>query len=415
MISVTNWNQIPNSEALKRAYAGVEAQAGVAVVPTARWYGDMKLTPKRTMADREEYAGTFFGDYTAVYGPWEIEGTYEQDLTYEDLPMLLRHGLVGGVAGVSDGNGTPGYLYEHKPTPDVIDLDSATLESGAPGMPMRATCLVFPEFTIKGDIDNAQAAWQWSSRVLACTQDLIASETGIATGGSTSTVVKSGATWTINQFAGSYVRMTGGTAGNIGQVRRILSNTATTLTIAGLFPAAVVNTDAFEISAAFTGSAADRVRETIDAPGTQLFIDASTLGSTQQLGSFISFEVTYMGNVKLKRFMENVSGYAPRLDQGKKRVRGTVRMEFANRDQWDAWRNGLSRKLRIKQTGSVINASPATNKYAQIDIFDARWSDLTPDKRDNNLTKTLGFRGLVDHSEQSPFEIIVKNKNSANP
>lgn len=415
MTSVTNWNQVPNSDALQRTFAGVEVQAGVPVTPTAKWYGALNLTPKRTLTDREEYGGTFFGDYSAVFGPWEIDGTYEQALSYEDLPMLLRHGLVGGIAGVSDGAATPGYLYEHKPTPDVIDLDAATVENGAPGMPFRASCLVFPEFTIKGDIDNAEAAWQWSSRVLACTQDLLPSVTGVATGGSTSTVVKTGAGWSVDAYAGSYVRMKTGTAGNIGQMRRILSNTATVLTIAGLFPATVANLDTFEISAAFTGTVSDRTRETISAPGTKLFIDTGTLGTTQQLGRFISFEVTYMGNVKLKRFMENVDSYAPRLDQGKKRVRGTVRVEFDNRDQWDAWKAGTAQKLRILQQGSVIDGVGPTKKYAQIDVFNAVWSDLTKDKRDNNLTKTLGFKGLVDATEASPFEISVKNKNSANP
>jgi hypothetical protein len=411
----TNWNQIPNSVALKRAYAGTEAQAGVPVVPTARWYGDLVLNPKRSMSDREEYAGTYFGDYVAVFGPWEVDGTYEQTLTYEDLTMLLRYGLTGSVTGVSDGNGAPGYLYSHKPSPDTVDLDAATIEFGNPGMPWIASCVFFDEFTIKGDIDNADGAWIWSSKVKACTHDLKTATTGAATGGTTSTVVKSAAGWTTNQFQGGYVRMLTGTAGNIGQVRRVLSNDATTLTIAGLFPAVVASGDTFEVSAIFTPSVPDRSRETIDAPGTVLYIDPGTIGTTQQLGRFISFEVTWMNNAKLKRFMENRFSYAPRIDQGKKRVRGQIRMEFDNRDQYDAWKAGLSRKIRIKQTGSQINLSPATNKYAQIDILNARWSEITVDTRDNNITCTWGFKGLVDTTAQSPIQIDVKHAVAVNP
>lgn len=414
-MTATVWNQIPNSVALKRCYAGIEAFAGVPVVPTARWYGDMKLNPKRQMSDREEYAGTFFGDYVAVYGPWEVDGTYEQSLTYEDLSMLLRHGLVGGVAGATDGNTTPGYLYSHKPSPDIIDLDAATIEGGTPGMPWLATCVFFPEFTIKGDIDQADAAWIWSSQVKACTHDLKAATSGVATGGSTTTVVKTGAGWTVDQFAGAYVRMTAGTAQNIGQVRRVLSNTATQITTAGAFPAAVVNTDAFEVSAIFTPGVADRVRETIDAPGTLLYIDTATIGTTRQDGRFISFEVTFMNNAKLKRFMENVDSYAPRIDQGKKRCRGTVRLEFDNRDQYDAWKLKLARKLRIRQQGSIIDSVAVSRKYAQIDIFNARWAEITVDERDNNITATWGFKGLVDITEQAPMKIDVKHAVSANP
>jgi hypothetical protein len=54
-------------------------------------------------------------------------------------------------------------------------------------------------------------------------------ESGTATGGSSTTLVKSGAGWTTNQWAAHTVRITGGTGS--GQARTVLSNTSTTLTI----------------------------------------------------------------------------------------------------------------------------------------------------------------------------------------
>ena len=53
--------------------------------------------------------------------------------------------------------------------------------------------------------------------------------TGTATGGSTSTLVKTAAGWTIDAYAGKHVIIDGG-AGS-GQCRRIVSNTADTLTV----------------------------------------------------------------------------------------------------------------------------------------------------------------------------------------
>lgn len=55
------------------------------------------------------------------------------------------------------------------------------------------------------------------------------SVTGTATGGSTSTLVKTGAGWTVNAYAGKYVIIDGGTG--IGQCRKIVSNTEDTLTV----------------------------------------------------------------------------------------------------------------------------------------------------------------------------------------
>ncbi len=88
----TAFNIAPNSVALRRGYFGTEAIAGVPVAPTYRVYAAMKLAATRQLADREEYAGTLFSDYTPVFGPWEIDGTLEQPLTYEDLAILPRIG-----------------------------------------------------------------------------------------------------------------------------------------------------------------------------------------------------------------------------------------------------------------------------------------------------------------------------------
>lgn len=51
---------------------------------------------------------------------------------------------------------------------------------------------------------------------------------GVASGGTTTTLVDSSKSWTVNQFAGYYLRIYSGTAE--GQLRQILSNTANTLT-----------------------------------------------------------------------------------------------------------------------------------------------------------------------------------------
>lgn len=67
-------------------------------------------------------------------------------------------------------------------------------------------------------------------------EDVLAS--GVATGGSTTTLVNSGKNWTTNQWTNYRVRITGGTG--LGQSALITSNTATTLTFGtlGVAPAA---------------------------------------------------------------------------------------------------------------------------------------------------------------------------------
>src|SRR5215813_5444292 len=205
-MATTGINSFPNERQLEKNQWGTEVILGTAVTPTFKMYGDLRLTRARPLADRNEYAGTYFKDYTAVRGAITVDGTYVQNCTYEDLPILLRYAVQGGVAGVTDGNPTPGFTYTQKPTASRKDIDFATVETGYPGMPFTARGLHFPELTISADIDNAEACWMFNARALALDKALKANALATtATGGTTTTVVKTAAGWVVNAYAGAIV------------------------------------------------------------------------------------------------------------------------------------------------------------------------------------------------------------------
>lgn len=410
----TAQNSIANERQLARNYWGTEAILGTSVAPTFRKYADLRLNRTRALADRNEFAGTFFKDYTAVRGAVVVDGTFAETLTYEDLPIDLRYSVQGGVTGVTDGAATPGYTYTQTPSPTRKDIDFATVEGGVPGMPWTATGLHLPEFTISADIDDTEAAWKWSGSAMALTKDLKANTTGAATSGTTTTVVKTAAGWTIDQFAGAFVEMTSGTVGNIGKRREILSNTATALTVVAAFPSAVTAADTFVISGAFTAGIADRTRETIEAPGTKIYLDTGTIGTTEITGRIISWSVNYNINSAGKRFMDNTTGYS-RFGFGATAVTGQIRFEADERDEYDYWIAGTAERLRIKQTGSTIDSGTSTTKTAQIDVPYIQWDGVSEDDHDNNVTWTMSFRGYVDASAAYPIRFITKNKLSALP
>lgn len=417
---MTNFKeQIPNSVALQTCYAGTEVHAGVAVTPTFKLYGEIEINARRPITSRSERNGTFFDRHTPVQGLMEVEGTYTQGLTFEDLAILPRYAVNVGTAPTSDSESTPGYTNAYAPHANRIRLDLATVEHGFPGIVERATGLYFPEMTIRADADDSQAEWEWSSRIKAISSDLKANTLAdTATGGTTSTIVKTSAGWTVNAYTGMFVTMTGGaTTANIGHSREVISNTADTLTVYGLFPSAVANTDTFVIGAAFTTGISERTREAIPAPGTQLFIDGSSaaIGTTEIGGELISFDVTYTGSEQFKRFMENTTTYAARIDQGAKMVSGQVRLEYSNRREIDAFKAMDNRALRFYQEGSVIDSGAGTTKHAQIDVYRAFWVDSTPSARANNLTRTYSFWGFYDASESNIFEIEAKHTMSALP
>ena len=71
-------------------------------------------------------------------------------------------------------------------------------------------------------------------------------DSGTATGTHTATTLQDTTqTWTVNEYAGAYIRITGGTG--INQRRRIVSNTVDTLTVTGNWATTVDNTSTYQI------------------------------------------------------------------------------------------------------------------------------------------------------------------------
>lgn len=408
-------NRVPNEDMLRRSLWGTQVFRDTAITPTYKMYGNFQVTESQAIADSPEYGGTFFQDYEPVYGAWQFGGTYAQNLTYEDLAILPRYWIKGGVTGVSDANTVPGYLYTYQSTSTADDLDVASVEHGVPGLPELAEMVVINDGTISGDIDDAEAVWKFSSNLWLRKNALKADVTGAATGGSTTTLIKTGAGWTVNAFQGAYVLITSGA--NLNAAVQIASNTIDTLTFSNALPSAIVAAVTFSISGGFTPAIADRTRERIAVPGTKVYIDdapGGTMGTTEQT-KWISWSVTSNNNLSAKRFGGDTVYMSDKLGRGSVQVTGQIRIEFDNRAEVDKWKAQAKRKMRIEQTGTAINTSPATTKRARIDLYNIVWSDATRDVRGTNLTRTFAFKAYVDTTAGVPMTLTVLNKMAALP
>lgn len=400
----------PNYAQLTRNQGGVEVIRGTAVAATNKWYGKLALQPHRPIADSEDYAGDFFADHTPVRGALSVDGTYNQQLAYEDA-FLFRYGMKGGITPADDGNTVHGYTYTFRHTATRDDLDTTSREYGDPIMIYACNGLFFPEMTISSDIDDAQASWKLATRVAALSLDRKAGLDDVAaTSGSTTTFVKTGWAQTIDALIGQFVHFKTGTAGNIGLFREILDNDATSITFAAL-PSAVQAADTIDVYAGFTAGISDRTREKIAGPGTKLYLDTvgGTIGTTEITGRFISFSITETIEAGYKRFFDNVNTMSNRMDRGPIKVRGQVRLEMDRRREWDKYTAMTPEKMRIRQTGSALNSSPATTKVATIDVYNLVWDDPAFDQRGNNNTATWSFWGFVGASEAVPMEIAIKH------
>lgn len=398
---------IANEQQLVRGFAGIQTFRGVPVAPDFKLYGELNLDVQRPLIQRTEYTGTFFGKKTPARGPLTITGTYRQNLSFEDLAILPRLSVATAPAGVSDGESDPGYTYTYRPHGTRINVDSATAEYLYPGLPFRVEDLHFPQFTIAIDPSDAEAAWRFDATAWARNHEPIAGESGVATGGSTTTVVKTGAGWTVNEHAGAFVTVDLGTP---VETLEIASNTADTLTVVGQFTEAVVNLDAFAISGQFTAGIADRNCETIDAMGTTVYFDDEVLniGDTPSEERIRSVSVTFNANTSGKRFVENRKTFGKRLGKGETLVTGQVIAEFDSLREYNKWADTQRDVLRIHQTGSTIDVDGATTKEARIDIYAAYYDTFARQVSENNVLGAFGFWGFLDAAETTIIEIASK-------
>lgn len=418
---------IQNETIRVRNLVGVETIRGTKATIDHPWYGTLSGHPTRTLIRDPEFRGGYDGYINPARGPWVYDGyTYaEPKLSYEQLAVLLRHGVATAPTPTDDGNTVHGYTYVYRPGNGMFD--SFSMEHGVNGLPFVLLGGQFDEFTIGHNADDAAGNWTWGSNVILTDDsmmDLVVAETA-ATGGSTSTVVKTGAGWVVNAYAGLFVAMRSGTAANIDEVREIASNSATTLTLVTgqTFPSTVANTDTFEIMAGFTAGVTDRTLDYIQNPGTQLIIADDLAGladaENEVTDKMISFSYTHRNALRSKRFSDNLTGVSTKRGRGMREVTLQITME------WDDWKEyklfeaayPIDRAVRVQQlNGPVIDSGAGTKKAAIITLPSAQWDDIDPQQeREGNITATYQALAYLDSGAGYVSEISAKTTLSALP
>lgn len=144
----------------------------------------------------------------------------------------------------------------------------------------------------------------------------------------------------------------------------------------------------------FTAAIPQRTRETVAAKQTRLFLDAGTgtLGTTEVLGKWRSFSVTFDLAPDFKRFGEADEYVSPDFGRGDFVVTGEVTMEAVDDTEYEAQRTLVARGLRIEKTGSIIHDAIA--KRHRIDLPNIYWNAPTENIVGQNIVYAMGFVAL---------------------
>jgi len=164
-------------------------------------------------------------------------------------------------------------------------------------------------------------------------------------------------------------------------------------------------------TATYTGSITDRTTEVIKAPGTLLYIDSATIGTTQVTGKFISATVTGDNAPHLKAFAEDeLSWPANKVGRGRRRFTAQFVLEFDSDTEFANYRatTPVERYIRIERSGTQIHGSTATNKRIRLDM-NGYWRSISWGDRQGNIIATFGFQPFYDATSGYALKAEVVN------
>jgi Phage tail tube protein len=155
---------------LEGGQAKVEAVRGTPESALTRWLypvlGGLVVNYNQEVEDEPESTRTYHGHTSVSLGLPEVRISYEEIVSYEDLPWWFQMALKGGVAGISTGSTPPGYTYTFVPATATDDLSTFTLVAGDPGNLYKFSRCAINSLTVRWD-QAQQPSWRMTADIWA--------------------------------------------------------------------------------------------------------------------------------------------------------------------------------------------------------------------------------------------------------
>lgn len=161
----------------------------------------------------------------------------------------------------------------------------------------------------------------------------------------------------------------------------------------------------------YTPAIADRTTEVVRAPGTKMYLDTATLGSTQLTAHLISASITGNNNIHMKAFAEDDQTWAAnKIGRGLRSFDAQFTLEFDGDTQFAQYRNTTPTEvfIRMEREGTQIHGTSVTNKRVRLDM-NGYWSTIGWGDREGNIIATFGFQAFYDAVSGYDFSASVVN------
>jgi hypothetical protein len=160
----------------------------------------------------------------------------------------------------------------------------------------------------------------------------------------------------------------------------------------------------------FTAALTDRTTEAILARGTKIYVDTSTIGSTQLTGKLISASITGNNNLTFKSFAEDVTYVAAnKVGRGEQTIDAQFTFEFDDNTEFANYLSTVpvQRKIRFEQSGGTAIHTTVFPRM-RVDLY-GYWSSWSRGTRVNNLTATFGLMAFYDSTATSDIVVAIVN------
>lgn len=403
-------SKIPNDQRNQQLLMAIESIPGVR--PATGWVrmnGTLDFPAvSGALSDYQDATGTYMGAASPSRTTAAPSGNFSAPASFESLARWLRLGIEAG--GTPDSGSGPDYTYAKEPPLTQDNVDTATFLTGVLGNGEQVSGVRLNETNLSIDYGSANGFWELSGTATAAGDPIELADgfEGEWTSATATTGTMTGAAWTVDEYAGTFVFFQFGTG--TGQVRQIVSNTADTVTWSTPLEAGDVPTagDPFRIAGQFPAGVAALDEEKIIAPGTKTWIlpAGSTPDDTNDIRNrVISANVSVALNLDPKGFLENEPGTLSGIyGRGELAITGQVQMEFDRYDELRQMKNMDELLIQFERLGSDLGGG--VRKLARVTVPRAVWNAPTRGNRNNNLTQTLSFRA---YQATPPLVITTRN------
>lgn len=155
---------------------------------------------------------------------------------------------------------------------------------------------------------------------------------------------------------------------------------------------------------AFTGALSDRTTITASNNGTQVFIDAATIGSTAD-ANVVSVEWTLNNNPVNLYTLNNSANAQDTFRPNHRTWQATITRYYRNDNEWDAYLAATERKIRVRCLGPSLGGS---NYKIDLDLY-GHYTARSVVDTDGLKFEQFTFEPVYDTTATTDFQLVVVN------